>query len=62
MNGKPLWLFVTDSLNARYKFEKVIITANALEVAYMKRFCDYEIVCGGETRQKSLENALRLCG
>ena len=59
VNGKPLWLFVTDSLNARYKFEKVIITANALEVAYMKRFCDYEIVCGGETRQKSLENALR---
>lgn len=59
VNGKPLWLFVADSLNARYKFQKVIITANALEVAYMKRFCDYEIVCGGETRQKSLENALR---
>lgn len=58
VNGKPLWLFVADSLNARYKFEKVIITANALEVAYMKRFCNYEIVCGGETRQKSLENAL----
>ncbi len=59
VNGKPLWLFVADSLNARYKFQKVIITANALEVAYMKRFCDYEIVCGGNTRQKSLENALR---
>lgn len=59
VNGKPLWLFVADSLNARYKFEKVIITANALEMAYMKRFCDYEIVCGGNTRQKSLENALR---
>lgn len=59
VNGKPLWLFVADSLNARYKFQKVIITANALEMAYMKRFCDYEIVCGGETRQKSLENALR---
>ena len=50
---------MADSLNARYKFQKVIITANALEVAYMKRFCDYEIVCGGNTRQKSLENALR---
>lgn len=59
VNGKPLWLFVADSLNARYKFQKVIITANALEVAYMKRFCNYEIVCGGETRQKSLENTLR---
>ncbi len=56
--GKPLWLFVADSLNARYKFAKTIITANANEVAYMKRFCDYEIVCGGDSRQKSLENAL----
>lgn len=58
LNGKPLWLFVADSLNARYKFAKTIITANVNEVAYMKRFCDYEIVCGGDSRQKSLENAL----
>lgn len=58
LNGKPLWLFVADSLNARYKFAKTIITANANEVAYMRRFCDYEIVCGGDSRQKSLENAL----
>lgn len=57
--GKPLWLFVADNLNARYKFDKVIVTANANEVAYMKRFCDYEIVCGGNSRQKSLENALK---
>ena len=56
---KPLWLFVADIFNARYKFAKTIITANALEVAYMKRFCDYEIVCGGDSRQKSLENALQ---
>ena len=59
VGGKPLWLFVADSLNARYKFKKTIITANALEVAYMKRFCDYEIVRGGDSRQKSLENALK---
>lgn len=59
LNGKPLWLFVADSLNARYKFKKTIITANANEVAYMRRFCDYEIVCGGDSRQKSLENALK---
>ena len=56
---KPLWLFVADNLNVRYKFDKVIVTANANEVAYMKRFCDYEIVCGGDSRQKSLENALK---
>ena len=57
--GKPLWLFVADNLNERYKFVKTIITANANEVAYMRRFCDYEIVCGGDSRQKSLENALK---
>lgn len=57
-NGKPLWLFVADSLNARYKFAHTIITANADEIAYMRRFCGYEIVCGGNSRQKSLENAL----
>ena len=59
LNKKPLWLFVADNLNARYKFKKTIITANANEVAYMRRFCDYEIVCGGDSRQKSLKNALK---
>lgn len=59
VGGKPLWLFIADSLNTRYKFKKTIITANANEVAYMRRFCDYEIVCGGDSRQKSLKNALK---
>lgn len=56
--NKPLWLFVADNLNGRYKFSKTIIAAHKSEVAYMRRFCNYEIVCGGESRQKSLENAL----
>lgn len=56
----PLWLFVADSLHQRYGFKKVVITAEAREVGYMRGFCDYEIVAGGETRQDSLKNALAL--
>lgn len=57
--GEPLWLFVANALQNRYKFQKVIITARENEANYMRRFCDYEIVCGGKSRQKSLENAIK---
>ena len=58
IDNKPMWLFVADSLQARYRFQKVIITASLRDVAYMRRFCDYEIVMGGKSRQESLQNAL----
>lgn len=57
--GTPLWLFVANELQNRYKFYKVIITANANEADYMRRFCDFEIVNGGKSRQESLQNALK---
>lgn len=57
--GTPLWLFVANELQNRYKFHKVIITANANEANYMRRFCDFEIVSGGKSRQESLQNALK---
>lgn len=57
--GTPLWLFVANELQNRYKFHKVIITANANEANYMRRFCDFEIVNGGKSRQESLQNALK---
>lgn len=59
IEGKPIWLFVADTLQQRYNFTKVIITASKRDVAYMKRFCSYEIVEGGKMRQESLMNALR---
>ena len=59
IDNKPAWLYVADLMQERYRFVKVIITASKREVAYMKRFCDYEVVEGGESRQESLQNALK---
>lgn len=58
IDDKPMWLYVADNLSSYADFAKVIVTANSNEVSYMKRFCDYEIVCGGKSRQESLQNAL----
>ncbi len=55
----PLWLFVTNRLNATGLFNKVIITAHPEEVTFMDTYCDHEIVEGGKTRQESLRNALK---
>lgn len=59
VENKPIWLYVADTLQNRYGFDKVIITSAKLELDYMKRFCSYEIIEGGESRQDSLTNALR---
>lgn len=58
-DSKPLWLYVADSLSSKYDFNEVIITASKVEAAYMRRFCDYNIVVGGSSRQESLKNALK---
>ena len=58
VGNEPLWLKVTNRISSHYNFKKIIVTANSEELFYMKRFCDYEIVEGGNTRQSSLYNAL----
>lgn len=60
VNSKPLWLYVADEISCKFTFDKVIIVANSNEVNYMRRFCDYEIVEGGNSRQESLQCALKL--
>ena len=60
IDSKPLWLYVADAISSRFTFDKVVITANKHEVKYMKKFCDYEIVEGGNSRQESLVNALEV--
>lgn len=57
---EPLWLNVTNKLNSYSPFDKVIITGHKDEINYMKNFTnDYVIVAGGDTRQESMQNALR---
>lgn len=58
IENTPLWLKVTNTLSSYYNFKKIIITANKDEFFYMKKFCNHEMVEGGNSRQTSLKNAL----
>ncbi|WP_321313734.1 bifunctional 2-C-methyl-D-erythritol 4-phosphate cytidylyltransferase/2-C-methyl-D-erythritol 2,4-cyclodiphosphate synthase [Halarcobacter sp.] len=59
IDNSPLWLFVTNRLKEFYDFEKIIIASHKNELNYMKNFSDeFIFVEGGETRQKSMQNAL----
>lgn len=58
IDGEPLWLKVTNDISSYYNFSKVIVVANEQELFYMKRFCSFEIINGGASRQESLKNAL----
>lgn len=54
----PLWQIVTHHFLKLCTFNQIIVVANPQEVDYMKNFCEYEIIAGGQTRQQSLQNAL----
>ena len=55
---KPLWQFVAYNLQSTNLFKKIIITASADDIEYMKLYADYTFVQGSSSRQKSLKNAL----
>ncbi|MGB5964047.1 MAG: bifunctional 2-C-methyl-D-erythritol 4-phosphate cytidylyltransferase/2-C-methyl-D-erythritol 2,4-cyclodiphosphate synthase [Sulfurimonadaceae bacterium] len=54
----PLWQFVADQFDSTALFSNIVITSHKEEIPFMKGFCDYMIVEGGQTRQQSLKNAL----
>lgn len=54
----PLWQMVTHHFLKLCTFNQIIVVANPQEVDYMKNFCEYEIIAGGQTRQQSLQHAL----
>jgi len=55
---KPLWRFVADRFNSTELFNKIIITSSNDDILFMKQYAEYTFVTGGNTRQKSLKNAL----
>ena len=55
----PLWQFVTERFTKSYNFDQIIVTASADEIDYMKLFTNITLVEGGNTRQDSLQNALK---
>ena len=55
----PLWQFVADQFASTALFRNIIITAHKDELPFMEAFCDYPLVEGGDSRQASLQNALK---
>ena len=61
IENEPLWLNVTNRLASFSQFDKIIVTSHEDELNYMKNFTDdFTFVKGGDTRQKSILNALEL--
>lgn len=54
----PLWKIVYEKFLS-LGFENFLITSSPKEISYMKNFSDAKIICGGETRSKSILNALQ---
>ena len=54
---KPLWLNVAKRFE---EYGSIIITASKEEIPFFRKYCDYDIVAGGQTRQQSIQQALKL--
>ncbi len=58
-NDIPLWFFVAKKFEKMNIFKKIVVVGNSSEIKLMKKFADYCIIEGGESRQESLLNALK---
>ena len=59
VEDEPLWLNVTKRLSSYSDFEKTIVVGHQDELTYMAKFSDdFLFIEGGNTRQKSIINAL----
>lgn len=60
VDNEPIWLYVSKKLTSYYSFDKIVVTSSKYELNYMQNFCDnITFVEGGDTRQKSIKNALK---
>jgi len=59
IDHQPLWQFVAQKLQNTQLFNKIIVTASGDDIDFMKNYADYTFVEGANTRQKSLQNALK---
>ena len=56
----PLWLYVANNLSSYSSFEKIIIVSHKNEITYMHNYSNsFTFVIGGNTRQESMNNALK---
>ena len=56
---KPLWQFVANRFEKTLFFDKIIITSSSDDIEFMKNYDSYTFVEGSDTRQNSLNNALK---
>lgn len=56
----PLWLFVAKKLEKTGIFKKIIITSSQDDIEFMKYYDKFSFIEGGNTRQQSLKNSLKL--
>ncbi|CAA6804919.1 MAG: 2-C-methyl-D-erythritol 4-phosphate cytidylyltransferase (EC / 2-C-methyl-D-erythritol 2,4-cyclodiphosphate synthase (EC [uncultured Sulfurovum sp.] len=54
----PLWQYVAEHFEKSAHFDKIIIVSSSEEISYMRHFASYTYIEGGNSRQKSLQNAL----
>jgi 2-C-methyl-D-erythritol 4-phosphate cytidylyltransferase/2-C-methyl-D-erythritol 2,4-cyclodiphosphate synthase len=57
---EPLWLKVANEFQSINKFENTIIVSSQDDIQSMSNFAEYTFVLGGNSRQESLFNALKL--
>ncbi len=60
IDTKPLWLKVADDFQAIYSFAKTIIVSSKDDIKSMSNFTEYNFIQGGDSRQESLNNALKV--
>jgi len=59
IDKEPLWLFVANKFKLFHEFKQIIITGTKQELFYMKKHAPFTFVQGGESRQESIQNALK---
>ena len=55
----PLWVYVAEHFEDTATFDEIIIVSTSNEIKEMKKFANYSYVQGGNSRQSSLNNALK---
>ncbi|MBD3796165.1 MAG: bifunctional 2-C-methyl-D-erythritol 4-phosphate cytidylyltransferase/2-C-methyl-D-erythritol 2,4-cyclodiphosphate synthase [Campylobacterales bacterium] len=58
IEDEPLWLYVARNYENTNKFSEIIIVASDEDITFMHDYASFHFVQGGETRQRSLKNAL----
>lgn len=60
IDSKPLWLKVADDFQSIYSFVKTIIVSSKDDIKSMSNFAEYHFIQGGDSRQESLKNAIKV--